>query len=78
VDKWDHNQIGTLLQAWANQESNRRDGFTQDEEFNLMERARCNGYYDDWIYNAMNADAKRCADVASYLRQREERKYNWK
>lgn len=46
IEDWDHNQIFALLTALA--EQNRWD------EDQAMEHARCNGEFDNWIYDAMS------------------------
>ena len=74
---WDHNQVGTMLQALAEQETTRRDGFDSWAELRLMEDVNSNGDLDNWLYEAAkDCDEKKQIDrVYSYLRNREERRW---
>lgn len=80
---WDHNQVGTLVQALADQEaaagefSSSATEFNSDCELEIMEGARCNGMIEDWIWNAAKEgpELKRIDKVYTYLREREERKW---
>jgi hypothetical protein len=48
---WDHNQLGTVLEAYlASQEE-------EFDELNLMEDAQGNGKLDEWIFANMSAEA---------------------
>lgn len=73
LEEWDHNQVGTLLEAYANQESD--DGFDSFAEYELMEGARGNGKIDMSIYENMKDQAERLFKIRDYLVEREERKY---
>lgn len=41
IEQWDHNQVGTLITTLAMAEGL--------DEMGLMESARCNGRYDNWL-----------------------------
>ena len=74
LQEWDYNQRGALLRAAADVLI--AEGFGQEQEFDLMEDARCNGWLDSWIWNNTNDGAKmgnRCYKIARYLATREER-----
>lgn len=79
VDTWDHNQLGALLQVWADQNADSmhssREGFDSDAELSLMEDMRGNGYFDNWLCEALTEKGKRLLRIADYLRERENRKY---
>lgn len=70
VTEWDHNQIGTLLQAFVEQES--VDEFSQYEEYELMEETRCNGVYEELLYNNC-PEMPRLTKVHEYLETRAKR-----
>ncbi len=72
VDTWDHNQIGTLLQAYADQEFGGSDGFDSDAEFSLMESDRGNAMVDQWLDEA-TPEAGRLYRIHQYLLKRLER-----
>lgn len=67
VEKWDHNQVGTLLEAYANQETT--DVFDSSAEVALMEKARSNGYIDGWIESA-TPGIERLYKIHDYLNAR--------
>ncbi|TFH43868.1 MAG: hypothetical protein E4H01_11540 [Lysobacterales bacterium] len=70
---WDPNQIGTVLAAYVESDSDR---FRDWESMESMESAECNGYLDSWIWEAIPpADAERIGKVISYLRDRESRQW---
>lgn len=73
---WDHNQAGTIFNAAADQFLARDSdtGFSQSDQFDLMESYQGNGYFDDWLCENSPAFA-RLANVASYLRERDGRRY---
>lgn len=76
VSEWDYNQRGALLRAAANIIISDCENFGQEQEFDLMENARCNGCLDNWIWNTTTDGAKmgnRCDKVARYLAAREAR-----
>jgi hypothetical protein len=66
---WDHNQVGTLLEALVTQ-------FLRPEwEWDVTEDWNCNGDIDNWVYDNLDGEGKRLVKLASYLREREERQY---
>jgi len=66
IEDWDHNQLLALLAALVDKEHWDEDG--------AMEFARCNGEFDNWIYEAMSEPERtRIFKVQDYLRVREER-----
>lgn len=70
VSDWDHNQRGTLLQAAANVILAEDGEFGQQQEFELMENARCNGAIDNYIWGNTSDGAvmgNRCDKIARYL-----------
>lgn len=73
LDTWDMNQVGTLVEAYIEMMS---DGeFSADQnlaEVELMEPARSNGRYDEWICSA--PEVNRLANIHDYLETRKERK----
>jgi len=75
MQNWDHNQVGALVAALAEQEG--RDGFDSWAERSLMEDVNGNGDLDNWLYEAAkDCDEKKQIDrVYSYLRSREQRKW---
>lgn len=69
MEKWDHNQVGTLVAALVSQ-------FMSEEwEWNIIEDWSGNGYVDSWVYDNLDAEGKRLVNIADYLRRREERQY---
>jgi hypothetical protein len=64
VADWDHNQLGTLLECVAG-----------DDTW-LMDEANSSGELDDILYTAMDKEGRRAVDIASYLRLRQERAYH--
>jgi len=69
LEDWDHNQIGTILCALVLQ-----SGRT-DWEYEIIEDWSGKGLVDNWVYYALDPEGKRLVKLASYLREREERKY---
>jgi hypothetical protein len=67
LDGWDHNQLGCLLAAHVG------EGFDQAKECDLMERWMGNGHLEDALCEC--PILLRLANIASYLRNREERNY---
>jgi len=69
VDKWDHNQIGTLIAAFVG----------DFDEGDLMQDVDCNGDLTNWLYESVPADKKaeldRLCHIHDYLREREGRKW---
>jgi hypothetical protein len=63
---WDHNQLQTLIEAYALSTQG------EQEKADLMEHARANGRFEDWI--ATNTpEIERLYHVHDYLRSREAR-----
>jgi hypothetical protein len=69
MSEWDHNQVGTLIEALVSQYLDR------EWEWKVIEDWNSNGEIDNWVYDALDAEGKRLAKLASYLREREERQY---
>lgn len=65
---WDYNQLGLLLQALVNQ------GFSEDWEHSIIEDLDGNGNIEGCLHCCYDdADFKRLADIADYLRTRQQR-----
>ena len=62
IEGWDHNQVGTVLEALA----------WDLDELTLMESAECNGKFDDWLYSS-SQKVHRLLNVHDYLQERENR-----
>ena len=76
LEEWDYNQRGALLCAAANILIADGETFDQEQEFNLMETARCNGAIDSYIWENTTDGAamgNRCDKIARYLAARESR-----
>lgn len=79
LSDWDHNQIGTLLSVYLDQEAGGYgcDGFDQYREHELMESAQGNGYFENWLFEharrGYEGDLNRLCDIAQYLARREAR-----
>lgn len=77
VAEWDHNQVGTVLLAYANQESESGKEFDSWEEVSLMESDRDNGHIEQWLGESVRPacaeDFARLDKVYAYLRERERR-----
>lgn len=74
--QWDHNQRGALLKAAANVILADGEEFGQEKELDLMERERCNGHIDQFIWGNTEDNAvmgNRCDKIARYLAVREAR-----
>lgn len=70
IETWDHNEVGTLLEAYIQQVC---DGaFNWESEMALMEMAQGNGYFDTWISNATPGISRLFA-IHDYLENRKER-----
>ena len=68
---WDHNQIGTILDAYVCSDG---DTFREWEMYESMESADGNGCVENWIWDSMDKkDARRMDKVISYLRERRKR-----
>lgn len=69
MTEWDHNQVGTLIEALVSQ-------FLRPEwEWDVTEDWNSNGDLDNWVYENLDAEGKRLVKIADYLRSREERKF---
>lgn len=73
LETWDHNQVGTLIEALANQENQNAQKFDVWTEHGLMESAMCNGKLDNWIFGSNPEKLNRLAKINDYLRTRAER-----
>jgi hypothetical protein len=69
LHEWDHNQIGTILEALVS------EFFSSEWEWDVIEDWSGNGCLDNWIYDNLDTEGKRLLKLADYLRDREERKY---
>jgi hypothetical protein len=76
IETWDHNEVGTLIEAYVEQESEllRSDGFDQFAELELMESLHCNGDLETWIGNA-TPGIERLFTIHDYLEARKGRKH---
>jgi hypothetical protein len=66
---WDHNQLGTLVAAAAEQLG------SGDWEYSLVEGMSGNGRVSEALYSGLNDKGKRIDKIAYYLRTREERQW---
>jgi hypothetical protein len=71
IDKWDANQVGTLVEACM-----KTAPFDESWEWDIVEYWSGNGYIDDWMYEGLDKEGIRLMNIAHYLRQREERAYS--
>lgn len=62
IAEWDHNQLGTLLECYANDSRE----FDSMAEIDLLENARCNGNITIWVENA-TPSIVRLYNVHEYL-----------
>ena len=67
LDQWDHNLVGLLLQAHANEQ--RGSGFDSWAEYALMEDVNSNGDLDSWVCDA-TPSIDRLYKVYNYLEAR--------
>lgn len=67
IEGWDLNQVGTLLEAYI--EEQHGDRFDQQAELDIMESARCNGRLDEWIIKA-TPGIGRLLTIHDYLQER--------
>lgn len=67
IETWDLNQVGTLLEAYI--EEQHGDRFDQQAELDIMESARANGRLDEWIIQA-TPDIGRLFTIHDYLQER--------
>ena len=72
LEGWDLNQVGTLIEAYADQETNSSDGFDSWAEYHLMESSFGNGFLEDAISGATPNIARLYA-VHDYLETRADR-----
>lgn len=70
---WDHNQIGTLIEAYI---STIEPEFDQNQEYSLMEDSVCNGFIEGILWDNIK-DADRLYKLSTYLRERENRKHSF-
>lgn len=70
VTQWDCNEIGTLLQTYADQEST--GDFDSYEQYNLMDSSFSNGFLDDILYKNC-ANMGRLLEIHTYLDARAKR-----
>jgi hypothetical protein len=79
VQEWDHNELGTLLEAWMLDHFHdlfgayQGDTWTQWDEHALMVNSVGNGLLDKWLCS--DSDTARIVNIADYLRSREDRKF---
>jgi hypothetical protein len=66
VENWDHNQVSILIDALLPED------FDQYKEIDLMEHARGNGKFENWLLED-NEKMQRLVKIHDYLRQRKER-----
>lgn len=72
LDEWDHNQLGTLVEAYINQEHG--EEFDDWEEYALCGDFSGNGWIDNWITNHTPAVVRdRLFKVSDYLEVRRQR-----
>jgi hypothetical protein len=73
LSDWDHNQIGTLLGVYLDQEAAGcgSDGFDAYREYEVMESAFGNGYVENWFFGNENrgyeGTLNRLCRLAEYL-----------
>jgi hypothetical protein len=66
---WDHNQVGALLLVYVEHISGESWG-SSNQEYDLMESAQCNGYFEEWLSDSNPTEFARLWRVADYLRAR--------
>jgi hypothetical protein len=71
VSGWDHNQIGTLVMAYIQQEHGGE--FDSYAEYGLMGDAEGNGWIDEWIEES-TPGIERFYKIHEYLQKRKQRK----
>jgi hypothetical protein len=69
LSEWDHNQVGSLLIAYANQEAGGWRDFGQEAEESLMEGTAGGGQLENWIIEA-SPNFKRFERIHDYLKAR--------
>ena len=67
--EWDLNQVGTLVEAYVNQETNSSDGFDGWAEHSLMENAFGNNFIEDIVGDA-TPNIERLYKIHDYLETR--------
>ena len=79
LSEWDHNQIGTLLSVYLDQEAGGYgcDGFDGYREQELMDPAQGNGYFEDCFFEharrGYDGTLNRLCGIAEYLATRDAR-----
>ena len=80
ITNWDHNQLGALMSAIAEQDSSSYSVYASDpdaghcfnkNEFELMEYARCNGVLDNML--SEGSEMSRLLNIHTYLNVRSDR-----
>lgn len=74
VAAWDHNQVGTVLECVADMHA-QGEAWDSEDEYDLTEDLRSNGYVENWICDGSSPDFIRIVRIADYLRNRENRAY---
>ncbi|MBU0564894.1 MAG: hypothetical protein KJ890_15500 [Gammaproteobacteria bacterium] len=67
IETWDLNQVGTLLEAYIEEQHGGR--FDHVDELEIMESARANGRLDEWIIKATSGIG-RLLTIYDYLQER--------
>lgn len=70
ISTWDHNQVGTVMEALAAGED-----FDGGQEFDLMEDPRGNGRLEEWLSHSEKM--VRLLNIHDYLQDRRERAAKW-
>jgi len=79
LSDWDHNQIGTLLELYLDQEASGDgcDGFDTYRQYEVMESAIGNGRLENWLFKherrGYEGTLNRLYRIAEYLAKREAR-----
>lgn len=68
LDKWDHNQVFTLITAMVRQVKG--EDWGGYEEFALMGDCFCNGYSTEWLFGSNPEELKRLDRIHDYLQKR--------
>ena len=71
LSDWDHNQLGTLLGAYAVIENG--GDWDQWAEHGLVEDLNCNGDIDNWLFEEATKDLARAVNAWDYLQDRAKR-----
>lgn len=72
IETWNHNQVGTLIECYSNQETNNSEGFTSLVEYYMMVEASGNGYIENWLFESATdkAELNRLVSIHQYLYKR--------